>query len=87
MALDSKLLSLLVCPETRAPLKLADDALIAQLNTAIAEHRCQNRAGKAVERALDAALVRADDQWIYPIWDDIPDMLIDDAIPMPKDAQ
>jgi uncharacterized protein YbaR (Trm112 family) len=80
MALDAQLLSLLVCPETRAPLKLADEATIARINQKIDEANCQNRAGKKVERALEGGLIRADGQWLYPIWDDIPDLIIEDAI-------
>ena len=80
MAIDAQLLSLLVCPETRAPLTLADESLITALNQKIGAQQCQNRAGKRVERPLDGGLVRADGQWLYPIWDDIPDLLIDDAI-------
>lgn len=79
---DAELLKILVCPEDKTPVSLADDALLAKLNEAIAEGKVKNRAGDAVEEKADGGLVREDGQYLYLIRDDIPIMLIDEAIPL-----
>jgi uncharacterized protein YbaR (Trm112 family) len=80
--IDDKLLPLLVCPENHAPLRPADEQLLARLNRAIAAGRIKNRSGKPVEQPLVAGLVRADNALFYPIIDDIPVLLIDEALPL-----
>jgi uncharacterized protein YbaR (Trm112 family) len=86
MTLRVHLLDLLVCPEDHSPLRLASTELIAQLNSAIAVGTLENRAGQKVERRLDDGLVRADRTMLYPVVDDIPMMLIDEAIPLDQKA-
>ena len=51
--IDSELLSILVCPENKMPVSLADDAMIDKVNAAIAEGALKNRAGEAVTEAID----------------------------------
>jgi uncharacterized protein YbaR (Trm112 family) len=79
---DSDLLDILVCPETKSRVSLADAELLAKVNEAIAEGTLLNREGTQVRGALEAALVRDDGLLLYPIRDDIPVMLIDEAIPL-----
>ena len=78
--LDKELLEILVCPETKQDLTLADEALVEKVNARIAKGDLNNRSGQKVEAAIDAGLVRSDKQYLYIIRDDIPVMLIDDAI-------
>ena len=80
MAISQDLLDILVCPETRQPLTLADDALLARLNQQIRDGALRNRGGEPVERELAAGLVRQDGAILYPIEDDIPVMLIEESI-------
>jgi uncharacterized protein YbaR (Trm112 family) len=40
----------------------------------------RNRAGRAVTETLDGGLLRADGKFLYPIRQDIPVMLVDEAI-------
>ena len=78
--IDRSLLEILVCPENRLPVGMADAELLAKLNRAIAEGGVKNRAGQPVIEPLAAGLVRQDGVVIYPIIDEIPVMLVDEAI-------
>lgn len=82
MSIDEELLNLLVCPETREKLRLADEALIGRINTAIQEGKLKTRRGTALKARIDGGLVRPDGKVLYPIQDNIPNLLIDDAIPI-----
>lgn len=79
---DQELLKILVCPENKTPVTLADDALVAQANAAIEAGTLKNRAGQKIDEKIDGGLVREDRAYMYPIRDDIPIMLIDEAIPL-----
>ena len=78
--IDKELLATLVCPLDRSPLNLASDQILAQVNRAIAAGRVTNRAGRPVERPLDGGLLRSDKTLLYPIFDDIPLLVPDEAI-------
>ena len=79
--LDSDLLNLLCCPETRQALHAAEASLLDQLNRQIAAGTLKNRAGQPVKEKLDEGLVRADGQFLYPVRRNIPVMLVEEAIP------
>jgi uncharacterized protein YbaR (Trm112 family) len=81
-SISPELLNILVCPEQRTPLSVADDDLLAALNREVAAGRLKNRGGDRVEKALDGGLVREDREVVYPIIDGIPIMLVDEAIPL-----
>jgi len=78
--IDPGLLKILCCPETHQPVSEADAALVADLNNRIASGLLKNRAGKSVADKLDGGLLRQDHQWIYPIRNRIPILLIEEAI-------
>ena len=80
--LDPELLDILVCPETRAPLRMADDDLLRALNRAVAGGAVRNRRGELLTDPVTAGLVREDGAVLYPIRDGIPIMLIDEAVPV-----
>ena len=78
--IDSQLLEILCCPETRQDVAVAPDSLIDNLNNQVAEGKLLNRAGTVVREKLDSGLLRADGKVLYPVREDIPVMLIDEAI-------
>jgi len=80
---DKELVEILACPETRQAVKLAEAAMLEQVNKAVAAGTCKNKGGEAVKTPLEAGLVRADGKALYPVRDDIPVMLIDEAILLP----
>jgi len=80
--IDQELLDILACPEDKTPVKLADDNLVAEINRRIEAGSLKNRAGNSLEKPIDGGLVREDGKYLYPIEDEIPIMLIDEAIPL-----
>lgn len=80
--IDPELLDILVCPETKQPVEPAADELVERLNDAIRRGELRDRSGDTVRDALDGGLVREDGTLLYPVRDDIPVMLIDEAIPL-----
>ncbi len=79
---DSRLLEILCCPETRQDVALAPESLIAELNARVEAGTLVNRAGQPVREKLEAGLLRADGKVLYPIREDIPVMLVEEAIPL-----
>jgi len=80
--ISKEFLSILVCPENRTPLELADEPLLRAVNRAITGGKVRNKGGDVVSEPLEAALVRQDRAVIYPIVDRIPILLSDAAIPL-----
>ncbi len=80
--MDPELLKIMCCPETHQAIAPADQSLIEMLNRQIDAGQLKNRAGQPVREKLDGGLVREDKKFLYPIRQNIPVMLIDEAIPL-----
>ena len=80
--IESELMKILCCPETHQDLRPAGAALVEKLNGQIATGTLRNRGGQSVKEKLDDALLRADGKLLYVIRQDIPVMLMDEAIPI-----
>ena len=78
---DQKLVDILACPETKEPLELAQVDLIHKLNQKIQNGELVNRASQKITEKIECGLVRKSDRKVlYPVRQDIPVMLIDEAI-------
>jgi len=82
IVIDKELLDILACPDSKEPVYLAHESVVEELNRRIEAGGVANRGGKPVEKKMDGGLVREDGAYLYPIEDDIPIMLIDEAIPI-----
>ena len=78
MASVTELLDLLCCPETHQPLRVATPAELALAN----REGVLNRAGWVGNRPMTDGLVREDGSILYPVWDEIPCLLIEEGIPL-----
>lgn len=84
--IDQALLDILACPETKEEVRLAPDAVVEAVNGKIEAGTLVNRGGEKVTEPIDGGLVRADGKYLYPIREEIPIMLIDEAIPLSGEA-
>ncbi len=79
---DKELLDILCCPETKEDVHLVEGELIDAINQKIDAGEIKNRGGELVKEKMDFGLIREDKKYLYPIREDIPIMLIDEAIPL-----
>ncbi|HPG31450.1 MAG TPA: hypothetical protein PKY81_13160 [bacterium] len=80
--IDKELLDILCCPETKEDVFLANDDLVNKLNSLISENKLTNRNGDKVTEKICGGLIRNDKKYLYPIREDIPIMLIEEAFPL-----
>jgi len=73
------ILDQLVCPQTRAPLRLLEAGELERLRAAAAAGTLRCQSGRRLE-ALEQALSTADGATIYPVIDDIPHLVADDVL-------
>ena len=78
--IDKDLVDLLVCPETRQELSIADEALIEKINNLISEGKLTNRAKDKISEPIDGGLITADGKYLYPVKDRVPILLVNEAI-------
>ncbi len=74
------LVEILVCPETKQPVRLATAPELASVNAKISAGTLRNRGGEAVKNPLVEALVREDGRILYPVDDGIPVMLVEESV-------
>ena len=80
MSIDKKLLEILVCPTTKVPVKLLSKDKLAVLNRCIEAGEVRYADGSSVAAPLQDGLITDDARTVYPVDDDIPIMLEDQAI-------
>jgi uncharacterized protein YbaR (Trm112 family) len=77
-------LQLLRCPEDRTHLAEAPRRLVDEINQAIRDGQITTVTGKPVDRLIDGGLVRAAGDILYPIVEQIPVLLHDEAISLDR---
>jgi len=79
--IDPTLLSILVCPETKKNLVLADAKLVQKINEDIKKGKVTNRSRQKVLKEIDGGLFReGDGRFLYPIRNGIPILLVEELI-------
>jgi len=79
--IDQRLLDILVCPETKQDLVLAEPVLINKINGLIETGDLKNRSKQKVTEKIDGGLVqKKGKKYLYPIRDEIPILLIEESI-------
>ncbi|WP_164103992.1 Trm112 family protein [Candidatus Laterigemmans baculatus] len=79
--LDPALLSLLRCPQTGSELRAATAEEVERTNRRIAAGELRDASGEPVHEPLGGGLVTRCGTWLYPIRDQIPTMIPEEAIP------
>ena len=79
---SQELIEILCCPQTKQKLSLGAESLTLKINDLIAQSALKSRNNIVVEEKVDALLVCEDGLWAYPVRDQIPVMLIPEAIPL-----
>lgn len=79
--LSQELLDILCCPETHQGLELMSEHTVEKLNQLQSAGKLLHRNGKLVEYPITGGLLREDGNFIYPIREGFPVMLVEEAIP------
>lgn len=80
MAVDTELLSVLVCPDNRSPLQVATKSVISDLNERIAAGTARTVGGNRVENPVSEGLICEGDNVLYRVQDGVPLLLVDQGI-------
>ncbi len=80
MAIDKKLLEILVCPASKVPVTPLTKDRLAILNQCIDKGEVKRIDGSSVQGALSEALITTDDNTIYVVDNGIPIMLEEQGI-------
>ncbi len=79
-ALTKDLLDILVCPESKQPVKLADETVVSALNEHILTSKVKNVSGGVVLEKVEDLLIREDGKIGYAVRSGIPIMLVEEGI-------
>jgi uncharacterized protein YbaR (Trm112 family) len=82
--MDTQLLALLRCPETKGVLRAATPAELDQINVAIRNSAIRNRSGELISDLLDDCLICDSAGLCYPVRDGLPLMLTGEAFDTPR---
>ncbi|MCH1494449.1 MAG: Trm112 family protein [Rubripirellula sp.] len=80
--LTEEVLELLQCPLTGKKLSFAPDQMILKVNEAIANGNARDRIEQKVSQKIDGGLVTEEGVWLYPIREEIPTLVVEEAIDM-----
>ena len=78
--IDQELLDILVCPETKKSLKIADQDTVDKINNLIELKVLKNKTGQIINDKIQAGLVVIDKSCLYPVREEIPILLPEESI-------
>ncbi|HET6631097.1 MAG TPA: Trm112 family protein [Rhodanobacteraceae bacterium] len=78
--MDKHLLDILCCPQSKAPLRPLRGAELEALNRAVGAGTLLTVDGAPVAQPLQAGLITVDGKVVYRVEDDIPVLLVEEAI-------
>ncbi len=79
--ISEDLLKIVACPETKQDLVMAESDLVDKINSLIENGDLASRSGQKIEVKIDGGLIQKDDRnYLYPVRDGIPILLIDESI-------
>jgi len=82
MGISQELLDILCCPETKEEVNLISEEDVQKVNYAIISGFVKKRNGDLETDTIEGGLLRVDGKYLYPVREEIPIMLIDEAIDM-----
>lgn len=80
--IDKELLEILVCPETGEPLEEAGREIVERLNELVELGTLVDRSGERVSEKIDGGLICRGGEYVYPVRENIPILLIENSIPV-----
>ena len=80
----ARLVDILVCPDSKQSVRMLGEGEIQELNERITRSELKNRRGEVLTEPLEGGLVREDGLFAYPVRDDIPIMLVDEAVDLQR---
>ncbi|MEM7007543.1 MAG: hypothetical protein AAF462_00240 [Thermodesulfobacteriota bacterium] len=81
--ISEDLLKIIACPETKQDLVVADTELVEKINSLVEKGELLNRINQKVDKKIQSGLIQKyDKKLLYPIRDEIPILLVDEAIPL-----
>ena len=94
MPIDAEFLSILVCPTTRQPLRYASAQELAAINVAVADGTARTAGGATIQEPVEEGLVVETPEdaagsveppaVVYPIRENVPVLLAEEAIRLPS---
>ncbi len=72
------------CPITHETLRLASKSDLDRLHAALLAGSLTNRLGESLQELPESGMVNESHSWFYPIENEIPSLIADEAIPLSK---
>ena len=82
--MDDELLALIVCPENKQPLSIANEETVSKLNQLVEQSTVYFVGGERIAEPLEQLLIRSDGQIGYGVYKGIPNLLIEEGILLTK---
>ncbi|MDP8218751.1 MAG: hypothetical protein P9M03_08500 [Candidatus Theseobacter exili] len=80
MTIAKELLEILCCPKSKVKLRPLTKEEMEAVNVSIAAGKCKYADGRDVDKQLEDGLITLDGKTVYRVENDIPVMLVENAI-------